>query len=193
MKKYLSVLLLLTMILAAFMGCNQPNQPAGEEEISAEQTATPETQTQTERETIAESGIFAPTGTAPAFSLMGGVYAEGQELTVTAPAGTDYVVRYTTDGSIPTKRSDKFKDAIDVPGKDATVVRAACFDADGNLVGRVITHTYIKANSDRAALYTVSLTHARGRRSCAAANRCRRCAKSDCRICPAPRPRPRPP
>ena len=164
MKKYLSVLLLLTMTLAAFAGCNQTNEPM--QESTQEQTTEPVgTSNSTESniestasDTQPESGIFAPTGTAPVFSLMGGVYAEGQELTVQAPAGTDYVVRYTTDGSVPTKKSDKFKDAIDVPGKDATVVRAACFDAQGNLVGRVITHTYIKANSDRAALYTVSLT-----------------------------------
>ncbi|MBO7296611.1 MAG: chitobiase/beta-hexosaminidase C-terminal domain-containing protein, partial [Clostridia bacterium] len=148
MKKILSVLLLLTMLLAVFAGCNQTNEPV--QESTQEQTTEPGTETQTERETIAESGIFAPTGTTPVFSIMGGVYAEGQELTVTAPEGTDYTVRYTTDGSVPTKKSDKFEDAIDVPGKDATVVRAACFDADGNLVGRVITHTYIKAKSDRA-------------------------------------------
>lgn len=158
MKKIVSVLLLWIMISAAFAGCNQTNEPVQESTSTQEQTTEPETETQTERETIAESGIFAPTGTAPVFSIMGGVYADKQELTLNAPEGTDYTVRYTTDGSVPTKRSDEFADAISVPGKDATVIRAACFDADGNLVGRVITHSYIKANSDSSALYTVSLT-----------------------------------
>ncbi|MBQ1233954.1 MAG: chitobiase/beta-hexosaminidase C-terminal domain-containing protein, partial [Clostridia bacterium] len=164
MKKYVSGLLLLALLLAAFAGCNQTNEPV--QESTQEQTTEPVGSSSsmessiesTAPDTQPESGIFAPTGTAPVFSIMGGVYADKQELTLTAPEGTDYTVRYTTDGSVPTKRSGKFEDAISVPGKDATVIRAACFDADGNLVGRVITHTYIKANSDRAALYTVSLT-----------------------------------
>ena len=125
MKKYLSVLLLLTVLLAAFAGCNQTKEPA--QESTQEQTTEPigSIEESTAPDTQPESGIFAPTGTAPVFSIMGGVYAEGQELTVTEPEGTDYTVRYTTDGSVPTKKSDKFEDAISVPGKDATVVRAA--------------------------------------------------------------------
>lgn len=160
MKKIISVLLLLTMISAAFAGCNQTNEPAGGEQTSQEQTNAPAESNpeSTAPETQPGQSIFAPTGTAPVFSLAGGVYADARELSLSAPAGTDYTVRYTTDGSVPTKRSDEYEDAIAVPGKDATVVRAACFDAQGNLVGRVVTHTYIKANEDRAALYTVSLT-----------------------------------
>ena len=158
MKKTVSVLLLLTILATALFACNEQTTPAGEEQTTEQQTTAPETESETERETIAESGLVQPTGTAPVFSLQGGVYAEAQELTLSAPAETDCVVRYTTDGSVPTKRSEKFTDEISVPGKDATVVRAACFDEDGNLVGRVITHTYIKANENRAALYTVSLT-----------------------------------
>ena len=160
MKKIVSVLLLWILISAAFAGCNQTNEPAGGEQTSQEQTsASVESDSQsTAPEAQPDQSIFAPTGTAPVFSLAGGVYASTQELTLSAPEGSDLVVRYTTDGSVPTKRSDKFEDAIAIPGKDASVVRAACFDADGNLVGRVVTHTYVKANEDRAALYTVSLT-----------------------------------
>ena len=160
MKKFVSALLLLLLILTAFCSCNQQNEPVGEEQTTpaTESDPTGAVQESTAPETQPGQSIFAPTGTAPVFSVMGGVYSKGQSLQISAPEGTDYVVRYTTDGSVPTKKSKEFTDAMDVPGKDATVVRAACFDADGNLVGRVITHTYIEANDERAALYTVSLT-----------------------------------
>ena len=116
MKKILSVLLLLAVLLAAFAGCNRTNEPV--QESTQEQTTEPvgSIHESTAPDTQPESGIFAPTGTAPVFSVMGGVYAEAQELTVQAPAGTDFTVRYTTDGSVPTKKSDKFTDAISVPG-----------------------------------------------------------------------------
>ncbi len=159
MKKLISVLLLMTLITATFLGCTpQPDTP-GEQSSAADESAAPAgNESESERETEKEQSIFAPTGVAPVFSLMGGVYADAQTLQITAPAGSDYTVRYTTDGSLPTKKSDAFSDALKVPGKDATVVRAACFDAQGKLVGRVVTHTYVKSQDTRAALYTVSLT-----------------------------------
>lgn len=159
MKKGLSVLLLLTLLLTAFAGCNQEQDTQAPGEGTDSQTEAP-TQDETvgEAETEREQSIFAPTGTAPVFSLAGGVYADAQELTITAPQGSDYTVRYTTDGSVPTKKSKEATKTIEVAGDDATVVRAACFDAQGNLVGRVITHTYIAAEDGRGALYTISLT-----------------------------------
>ena len=159
MKKGLSVLLLLALLLTAFAGCNQEQDTQAPGEGTDAQTEAP-TQDETvgEAETKREQSIFAPTGTAPVFSLAGGVYADAQELTITAPQGSDYTVRYTTDGSVPTKKSKAAESAIEVAGNDATVVRAACFDAQGNLVGRVITHTYIAETDGRGALYTISLT-----------------------------------
>ena len=157
MKKTISVLLLLTFLVTAFVGCNQQNDSSvQEQETQLESEAS--TEAETAPETEREQSIFAPTGTAPVFSLAGGVYADAQELTITAPEDSDYTVRYTTDGSVPTKKSKEATKTIKVAGDDATVVRAACFDAQGNLIGRVVTHTYIAATEGRGALYTVSLT-----------------------------------
>ena len=91
MKKIISVLLLLTMISAAFAGCNQTNEPAGGEQTSQEQTNAPAESNpeSTAPETQPGQSIFAPTGTAPVFSVAGGVYADARELRLSAPAGTD--------------------------------------------------------------------------------------------------------
>ena len=160
MKKLITVLLLATLLLTVLVGCNQNKQTQEEQESSTQmQTDTPtEEEDQTEKETVPEQSIFAPTGIAPVFSLAGGVYETAQQLQISQPVGTDYTVRYTTDGSVPTKKSAQATDTIQVAGSDATVVRAACFDESGNLVGRVITHTYVAAEEGRGALYTVSLT-----------------------------------
>ena len=119
-------------------------------------TIAPDTQPQdTEEVTQPEPQVNL---TDPVFSVAGGLYTDAQSLHLSAPEGTDYTVRYTTDGSVPSKKSEAFKDDITVPGKDACVIRAACFDASGEIVGHVVTHTYIKASESAAALYTVSLT-----------------------------------
>ena len=162
MKKQISIWLTALLLLAVFAGCNQQTQPPVETEPDTQGETDAQTEaigeTEPEKETVPEQSIFAPTGVAPVFSLSGGVYAEAQQLQISAPEGTEYTVRYTTDGSVPTKKSAEATDTLKVADSDATVVRAACFDADGTLVGRVITHTYIAAEDGRGALYTVSLT-----------------------------------
>ena len=96
----------------------------------------------------------------PAFSEVGGYYtSRAKTVEITAPEG--YTVRYTTDGSVPTKRSAAYKEAINiaVDKGEGMTIRAACFDADGKLTGQVITHTYICAAKDAAGLhYTVMLS-----------------------------------
>lgn len=153
MKKYLSLLLLCIMILGVFASCNPSDRP--EQTTSAQTGAPEETLPVSEEQTEAAPTVNL---TDPVFSVEGGLYKASQQLTLGAPEGTDYTVRYTTDGSVPTEKSKAAEGEISVPGKDATVIRAACFDSDGKIVGKVVTHTYIKANSERAALYTVSLT-----------------------------------
>jgi hypothetical protein len=90
------------------------------------------------------------------FSLPGGFYSKGQTLTLALPSNAPdgAYITYTLDGNEPDKNSEKYTGEITVANDGTSVVRAACFDADGNLVGRVITHSYIKAKSDRVALYT---------------------------------------
>jgi len=150
MKRILSLLLFCIMILGVLASCNNDGEP---EQTTSEEIVT----TRPESEVLTEPA--QPVNlTDPVFSIEGGLYKSSEQLTLTAPEGTDYTVRYTTDGSVPTKKSKAAEGEISVPGKDATVIRAACFNSDGKIVGKVVTHTYIKANDERAALYTVSLT-----------------------------------
>ena len=155
MKKLISVLLILAMLPAILTACQTQTE---QEQSSAPQTGAPEIENSDTDTTKEQTEAPVATVTAPVFSLAGGVYTQSAELQITAPEGTDLVVRYTTDGSVPTKKSKEIEGSISVPGSDATVIRAACFDADGNIVGVVETHTYIKAAESAAALYTVSLT-----------------------------------
>ena len=95
----------------------------------------------------------------PAFSEPGGLYtSRSKTVEITAPEG--YTVRYTTDGSIPTKRSTEYKGAIKITAErgEGQTVRAACFDASGKLTGQVITHTYVSVASTTGLHYTVMLS-----------------------------------
>ena len=101
----------------------------------------------------------AAVGIFPVFSEPGGLYtSRSKTVEITAPEG--YTVRYTTDGSVPTKRSSEYKEAIKITVSrgEGQVIRAACFDSKGNLVGQVITHTYVSASSTEGLHYTVMLT-----------------------------------
>lgn len=101
----------------------------------------------------------AAVGIYPTFSEVGGLYtSRAKTVEITAPEG--YTVRYTTDGSVPTKRSSEYKEAIKiaVDKGEGMTIRAACFDADGKLTGQVITHTYISADSTEGLHYTVMLS-----------------------------------
>lgn len=152
MKKAVCVLLLSVLLLGALASCNSSGTPDASTDSVEQSTPAPETEQVTEAPALQNL-------TDPVFSVAGGVYAKAQNLEITAPEGTELTVRYTTDGSVPTKKSDKVQGSVRVPGKgDACVIRAACFDADGEIVGRVITHSYIIGAESAAALYTVSLT-----------------------------------
>ncbi len=73
----------------------------------------------------------------PLFSFPGGTVEKGFELTITAGSADE--IRYTTDGSRPTKESALYKNAIVID--KTTVVRAASF-AEGLLPGEITTATY---------------------------------------------------
>ena len=101
----------------------------------------------------------AAVGIFPVFSEPGGFYtARSKTVEITAPEG--YTVRYTTDGSIPSKRSTRYTEAIkiSVDRGQGMVIRAACFDGADNLVGQVITHTYVSTAETTGLHYTVMLT-----------------------------------
>ncbi len=98
-------------------------------------------------------------GVFPTFSEAGGLSTdEKKSITLTAPDG--YTVRYTTDGSVPTKRSTVYEKAIRFTHDigEGTTIRAACFDSAGNLTGQVITQTYVRVETTVSGTYTVMLT-----------------------------------
>lgn len=88
------------------------------------------------------------------FSVKGGVYTSAVTVELSAPEGE--TIRYTTDGSVPTKRSNKYSNPITVD-KNALTIRAARFDG-ANMVGDVITHTYLIRESAASTLYTVMIS-----------------------------------
>lgn len=88
------------------------------------------------------------------FSVKGGVYTSAVTVELSAPEGE--TIRYTTDGSVPTKRSNKYNAPITVD-KNALTIRAARFDGT-NMVGDVITHTYVIRESAASTLYTVMIS-----------------------------------
>ena len=95
----------------------------------------------------------------PTFLAVGGIHtSRTKTVEITAPEG--YTVRYTTDGSVPTKRSAAYREAIQITADkgEGKTLRAACFDADDKLVGQVITHTYICATATTGLHYTIMLS-----------------------------------
>ena len=98
-------------------------------------------------------------GIYPTFSEPGGFYtSRSKTVEITAPEG--YTVRYTTDGSVPTKRSKAYTEAItiSVDKGEGMTIRAACFDGSDKLTGQVITHTYICTDETAGLHYTVMLS-----------------------------------
>ena len=134
MKKWMAIWLVCVLLAGTLAACNTPGQ---EEQTStdalteAPDASTPDVATEedtqkgedTQIEEDTEPEVPVATVTAPVFSVLGGLYAKSQKLEITAPAGTDYTVRYTTDGSVPTKKSKVFEDSISVPGFSVTTVR----------------------------------------------------------------------
>ena len=94
------------------------------------------------------------------FSVPGGFYKSAEKLTLTlsenAPDGA--YITYTLDGNEPKKSSAKYEDEITVADGKTTVVRAQCFNKDGEPIGRIKTNTYIHYEKDVvSAPYTVSI------------------------------------
>ncbi|MBP5730458.1 MAG: hypothetical protein J6X19_04550, partial [Clostridia bacterium] len=98
----------------------------------------------------------------PVFSDLGGFYTGDLKLNISLPAyfdGDKYDIRITFNGSEPAGGSDKYNGKpitlpneysvttdFDDPSQNVTVtvVRAACFNSDRQLVGKVATATYIQ-------------------------------------------------
>ncbi len=115
------------------------------------------------------------TGTKPIFSDLGGVFTGTMTLEMSLPdefADSGYDICYTLNNSIPDWLSESYKDPIELPCNESietefgdekydinvTIVRAACFDSNGEIVGEVQTATYIQVpDKDRFSMPVVSL------------------------------------
>lgn len=148
LKALMAGLLASVMLLSACTGTTSPADTEPESGTAAE-TVTSAT---TDEVTSEDNGTNADSIT---FSHQGGVYTSAVTVALTAPEGQ--TVRYTTDGSVPTKRSKEYKEAITV-SKDALTLRAACFDDGGNMIGSVITNTYVIHEAKASTLYTVMIS-----------------------------------
>lgn len=96
----------------------------------------------------------------PAFSHEGGFYASNISLELSVPdiPGVN-AIRYTVDGNEPTKSSPKYeKPIVLLASRDSVVVRAACFNRGGKILGNVITNTYIKNMGNRYNNFIISIS-----------------------------------
>ena len=153
-KSIIAALLLFAVLLA--VGCENAETPATETETDAFETETgPETETETETGEPEKED----TRLSPVFSVKGGVYDSVQSLALSLPenAPEGAYITYTEDCSEPGKKSTKYENEIEVLNADTSVIRAACFDKDGERLGYIKTATYIKAEKGRFSIPVVSL------------------------------------
>lgn len=77
------------------------------------------------------------------FSIEGGFYTNTVQLTLSSTNGTG-IIRYTTDGSKPSTKSQQFTNPINI--NTNTVVRARLFE-DAKIPGKTITNSYFIGES----------------------------------------------
>lgn len=88
----------------------------------------------------------------PRMSMEAGFYPQGIQVTLTSQA-SGAVVYYTTDGSIPTRKSSTISGPLAIPAN--TVLRARNFLA-GKLPSEVVTKTYLIAETVRLPVFSLS-------------------------------------
>ena len=164
MKKLLLFIFALLVVCALTLcACSKSeNNDSNTVTTEIESAFAEESQDTTEEETQKEyeSSPIPPTkgNINPQFSVAGGIYKDSVSLELSLPQNTDgYEIRYTTDGTLPTKSSKKYTSPITL-SDGATVIRAACFENTKVPVGKVITNTYIFDRNATSKLWTVSIT-----------------------------------
>lgn len=141
----------------------RPEEDHTETQPSQTETQPAQTETQpSQPDTPSDPNQAGDDPLAPVFSAQGGVYTDRLALTLSVPDGAPEgtVVRYTTNGSVPTATSTAYASPIRlmVNEGDGGVVRAACFDSQGNRVSRVITNSYVRAASTDSTAFTVMIS-----------------------------------
>lgn len=156
-KRFVTIICLVVFVFCLICGCTEP-------EIIGSGT---------KNKTYSES---VETLVEPIFSDRGGFYQDKMLLTISVPKefeGQDVILRVTYDGSEPNLHSEEYSGEIKMPdvgfvetsfaNKDAnvkvSVIRAACFNKYGKLLGKIATGTYIqtKNSTERFNMPVISL------------------------------------
>ncbi len=170
MKHPLSRLIALSlaalMLLSAFASCD--TDPGKTDDTTQSPSSDPPISDPVDDEVTKDNQI-APldydTAQLASFDYAPGVYYDAIALSIT-PNTAGNTVRYTTDCSEPTADSPIFEEALPLSytaeaaeaGCRVVNLRARCFDAEGNPIGRVVSATYIFPESeDRFTTRVISL------------------------------------
>ncbi len=153
--KMFSLLLSFIMLTSTLVSCK------GEEKQTTDVTGTAYTQDMPPPDGDTETSISEDEYINVRFSVPAGFYAEEKTLALMLPenAPSGAYITYTTDGNEPSSRGKKYTDEITVCAADgASCVRAACYSRRGELLGRIMTNTYIRCDQDRFSTMVVSIT-----------------------------------
>ncbi len=159
--RFLSLMLSAVMALSVFASCkNDSDYTDTQVTTDTKQDRPPPQDTNSEDDGLTDSK-FADA----VFSVNGGFYSESQELILSLPenAPADACIRYTLNGDEPTMTSATYTKGIPIcTDTDSSCVRAACFSKDGQLLGRIVTNTYIKCDDKRFSNMVVSIVSDNG-------------------------------
>lgn len=165
MKKSL-LLILILLISLILISCKNDNADIDTSPTDTEtaEITQADSKNESETDTEDESDIPLPPTEGninPKFSHAGGLYNEDIDLKLSLDERLDsskYEIRYTTDGSLPTKKSKKYTDGITISASsNSQVIRAICYSGT-KIVGKVMTETYIFNRSTNSSLFVVSIT-----------------------------------
>lgn len=176
MKRIFCLILVLMLVLPSITACVSANDNQSDTTTTTETeqiTTTEETHETNNNSTTETTGTTEEEDTSseielpetegyinPVFSAQGGIYTEAVSLTLDLPVGCEnYRIFYTVDGTLPTTKSKKYSGAISLlDNANTAVIRAACFNSKGKMVGRVITNTYLKNSDGSFGVWTISIT-----------------------------------
>lgn len=157
--KMFFLFIIISVILVLFSACNSEKNLSGgtddttPEPVISETVIEPETEMNTEQN---KPGIINPI-----FSHEGGLYSNNISLELSVPENSSGVnaIRYTVNGDEPTKSSPKYEEPVLLlASRESVVVRAACFNRNGTILGNVVTNTYIKNTDGRYLNFIVSIS-----------------------------------
>lgn len=138
---------------------NEKSTSVSETEGSSASEETDELQS--DNETANDENMIESKYINPVFSTDGGIFTEKLSISLSLSKPADNLtIRYTLDGKLPSEKSKKYDGEIALfdGNKNSAVIRAAVFDDNGDIVGKVITNSYILKDSKNGQLWTISIT-----------------------------------